>query len=119
MTPIEQYINDNIDATVVCIKKILSWLLPSILGVSTKLAYESKSKTITKLRVVTSFVMAVFVGYLCDKMCTYYKWSEVRGIIVSIGALASETIVQHMLENINRKNITEFIKRLLNARKPN
>lgn len=110
------YAQETINSCLVAIKSCLAWLLPSILGVATKLAYENKTKKITRARIVTSFVMAVFVGYLFDILCTAYKWDSLRGVIVSIGALSSETLVQYTLENVNRKNIGAALKRLFNIK---
>lgn len=45
------------------VRRALAWLLPSVLGVATKLAYESRLKKVTQLRVITSIIMACFVGY--------------------------------------------------------
>lgn len=115
-TSLTEYINDNIDATLSSLKKLLAWLLPSVLGVSTKLAYESRKSKIHISRVITSFIMAVFVGYMCDKICTHSGWLDMRGIIVAIGALSSETIVQWVLENVTRKSLTAAFKRVFNIK---
>lgn len=93
------------------IKTFFAWFLPAFLGVATKLAYESSVKKITKARVLTSFVMACFVGYIFDSLCTKYGLSESRGIIVSIGALTSESIIQYVLAHAP-KLISVIIKKL-------
>lgn len=94
-------------------KYFLAWFLPALLGVATKLAYESRLKKISSSRIITSLIMACFVGYMCDKMCTRYGLSDFRGIIVSIGALASESIIQYILTNMPRF-LTATAKRIFN-----
>jgi ABC-type transporter Mla maintaining outer membrane lipid asymmetry permease subunit MlaE len=116
MASLSNYCAENLDAFILAIKKILAWLLPSVLGVSTKLAYESRKKRVHRSRIVTSFIMAVFVGYMCDIICTHYGWADLRGVIVAIGALSSETLVQYTLENVSRTNITAALKRLFNLK---
>lgn len=115
-TSVLDYINQNIESIILSVKKLFAWLLPSVLGVSTKLAYESRTKKITVFRVLTSFIMAVFIGYMCDKICTHYGWYDLRGIIVSIGALSSEAIVQYVLQKVNKQNITAALKRFFNIK---
>lgn len=95
------------------IKRVLAWFLPSFLGVATKLAFESRLKKITQVRVLTSLIMACFVGYICDKLCTKYDLSDMRGVVVAIGALASESIVQYTLINSNRI-FKAIVKRIFN-----
>lgn len=100
------YIEDSL-------KHFLAWFLPSLLGVATKLAYESRLKKLTKLSIITSLIMACFVGYVCDKLCTKYGLNDFRGVIVSLGALASESIVHYLFSN-TPNIIIVVVKRITN-----
>lgn len=95
-------VQQHMDAVVVSVKQLLAWILPSCFAVATKLAYESREKKISRARVFTSTVIAIFVGYCFDKLCTHWKWDDLRGFIVAISALTSETIVQYILGNTNK-----------------
>lgn len=93
------------------IKKLLAWLLPTVLGVATKLAYESRLKKLTKAHVLTSLVLACFAGYISDKLCVKYELNDLRGCIVALAALASDTIVQYLILNSN-KGVGAVIKKM-------
>lgn len=80
-------------------KKFLAWFLPSSLGVATKLAYESRAKQLKRSHVMASIIMACFVGYICDSLCTSYGLTTLRGMIVALGALASESFIQFFFKN--------------------
>lgn len=95
------------------LKRFLSWAFPSFLGVSAKLAFESRLKRVTRARVITSIILACFVGYLTDKVCTHYQMDSWRGILVALGALASESIVQYLMTN-TAGTVGELVRKLLN-----
>ncbi len=84
------------------IDDILIWLFQVLLGVGTKLALESRTKTLTRKYVLTSFIIASFVGYITDRLCTKWGYDSLRGVAVSIMALLSESIVRYFTQNATR-----------------
>lgn len=81
------------------IDDVLLWAFQVAIGVGTKLALESRRRHLTKKYVFTSFIIASFVGYITDRVCTSLHYDQFRGVLVAIMALLSETIVRYFDEN--------------------
>jgi hypothetical protein len=81
------------------VSDLLLWAFQVAIGVGTKLALESRRRHLTKKYVFTSFVIASFVGYITDKICTSLHYDQFRGVAVAIMALLSESIVRYFDEN--------------------
>lgn len=75
------------------------FILQISLGVGAKIAFESKKRSITIKYVLSSFIIACFVGYVTDRFCTKQGWENVRGIAVPVMALISESFVKYLYEN--------------------
>lgn len=106
--------NEHSDIAV-AVKKFLTWFLPSALGVSVKLAYESRLKKLTSGHVLTSIIFACFIGWICDIACTKFNIIDFRGVIVAIGALASESLIQFYFRN-DQNIIKVVILRIFNVK---
>lgn len=102
------------DDLIVRIKEIFAWLLPSSLGVATKLAYDSRVKKLTRKEVITSLIFACFIAYIVDTICTKLGYVEWRGVLVAISALASESAVGWILKNVGT-GLTAWLKRAFNV----
>lgn len=85
--------------TIIIIKDILSWVLPSTLGVATKLAFESNTKKITFKRIITSLIIGFFVGYAINALADKYNLIKTRGIAIAFGAVLSEHILVYLFKN--------------------
>jgi hypothetical protein len=87
----------NLGASVV--DDLIIWAFQVAIGVGTKLALESRRRTLTKKYIFTSFIIASFVGYITDRACTYWGFEQARGVAVAVMALLSESVVKYFDEN--------------------
>lgn len=98
--------NWNWDAVV----EFFSWAWAVLIGVGAKLAYEGMDKPLKKRYVAATFVMAVFSGFLLDRLAASYGVAEgTRGIITSVGALTCDTVVKQLLTT-NWKDVLKIKK---------
>lgn len=81
--------------------KSFYWIFPSLFAVAAKLAFDSRKKKITIAYAFTSIIIACFIGWILDKMCTKMEYESTRGIIIAIGALLSDTFMQYVFTNGN------------------
>lgn len=86
------------EEVVVAIKRFLSWFLPTILGVSTDLAYESEKRKLSLGRIISSITIGCFVGYFVDGYLTYKGIIEPRGFIVAGAGLMSKRFVSFVMK---------------------
>lgn len=75
------------------------FLFQVLLGVGAKVAMVSMKQKITRKYLIASVVIACFVGYLTDSLCTTLGYERYRGVAVSVMALVSETTVKYILNN--------------------
>jgi small-conductance mechanosensitive channel len=79
---------------------VIMWIFQVVIGVAAKLAFDSRKRKITTKYVITSFIIACFVGYITDKVWTAQGWEDTRGVAVAIMALLSETVVKYANDNL-------------------
>lgn len=97
---------------------ILLWTFQVFIGVGAKLALESRKRTLTKKYVVTSFILASFVGYVTDRLCTQWGFDQMRGVAVAVMALLSESVVKYFDQNAG-SILDVILRRKLNIDKTN
>lgn len=78
----------------------LVWVFQVFIGVAAKLSLESRKRKITFKYVLTSFIIACFVGYIIDKVWTSKGWIDTRGVAVAVAALLSESIIRYINDNL-------------------
>lgn len=89
---------------------ILVWLMPSVFAALTKIAYElRKKKTVNTAYIITTIIVASFVGYYVNELCIINKVQQWAGVIISSSALASDSIIKIMME---KKYIVNLISRI-------
>lgn len=92
----------------------LAWFAPSVLGIATKLAYSWMNKEHVSWRnICASLIIAIFVGYNCNILCSYYNLVALKGSICSLCGLASATIVRYIIKNAG-EGLHALIKRVFN-----
>lgn len=101
------------DDTLIVIKRFLAWFLPSTLGVAAKLAFQSAIQKLSWKRILTGLIMACFAGYIADAICTKYSIIDLRGVVVAIAALGSESLIAFIFK-YDTRIIKAFILRVLN-----
>jgi hypothetical protein len=87
------------DEFILWLKKTLSWVIPSLFGFATELAYESSKKPVNWKMALSSAIMACFVGWLADGFLTAKGVIDSRGYIVAACALVSRNLIGYFLKN--------------------
>lgn len=100
------------------IDDVLIWAFQVFIGVGTKLALESRKRSLTKKYIFTSFIIASFVGYITDRLCTQWGFEQVRGVAVAVMALVSESVVKYFDQNAG-SILDAILRRKLNIDKTN
>lgn len=101
------------EQVIIEIKDILAWLLPSILGVATLLAFKSSTEKITFRRIIRALIIGIFIGYGADTFCSKYNILLIRGFLIAVSGMISESILQFFFKN-DSKIFKSMILRIFN-----
>lgn len=81
------------------IKNFCSWFLPSFFGAAVKIAYELRVNKVSWSLILTSLVIASFVGWVADAVCGYYELVKFRGVIIAVSAMGSDSLLKFFFKN--------------------
>lgn len=76
-----------------------AWALWISIGVTAKLAFESRRKALTAKEKVIKVIISAFAGYMVALYWDYKGWDDTIKIAVPIGTLVGESIVEYFMEN--------------------
>ena len=79
--------------------KALIWLGYISIGVMAKLAFDSRTQTLTRRQVIVKTVLSIFVGYLSAYICEQTGHLKFIGVIVPVCTLLGEAIVLYAMHN--------------------
>jgi hypothetical protein len=96
-------------------ERLISFVFAVLVGSGVKLGYKAQTTKISFRYVFFVVACAMLVGYWIDVYATSKGWIEMRGAMVSAGALISESLISYFFKNDNSiwddlKSV--FIKRL-------
>ena len=80
--------------------------IPALIGISIKLAIESKNKKMTFFRVLLSFITGIGCAYLLYPLIEKNTDSEFIPLIIAIASISGEKIAEFV---INKWNIDYFL----------
>ena len=79
--------------------KALIWLGYISIGVMAKLAFDSRTQTLTRRQVIVKTVLSIFVGYLSAYICEKTGHVKFIGVVVPVCTLLGEAIVLYLMNN--------------------
>jgi len=96
--------------------KNMALLLSLLIGITAKLAIDSKTKKLTKKDVIIKVVLSVFLGYVVGSWLeSHGRGNEVK-IYVPIATLMGESLVGWMIQNASRI-LTAMFEKYNNTKK--
>jgi len=79
--------------------KGLVWLGYICIGVMAKLAFDSRSNTLTKKEVIVKSILSIFCGYIAAVSCENMNYAGWAKIIVPVSTLLGEGLVMWIMTN--------------------
>lgn len=76
-----------------------TWFFWIGIGVTAKLAFDSKARNLTRKEKVVKIIISAFVGYMVATYFDYKGWNEAIKIAVPIATLIGESAVEFLMEN--------------------
>jgi hypothetical protein len=87
-----------------------SWIMGIIIGVSVKLAFESKRRKLTMKEKVIKTIISIFAGYIAGVYWDYKGWEESMKLAVPIATIIGESVVEFIMEN-SKTIMKAFVKK--------
>lgn len=76
-----------------------SWIIGITVGVAAKLAFESKTRILSKKEKIVIVVISAFIGYLTALYWDYKGWDNTIKIAVPVATLVGEGVVEWAMDN--------------------
>lgn len=79
--------------------KFLTWLAYISIGVSAKLAFDSRSAKLSKKDIVVKTVLSIFCGFIAAQICEQTGYTSYIGWISPVATLLGESIIVYVMTN--------------------
>lgn len=80
-------------------ERLISFVFAVLVGSGVKLGYKAQKSKLSFAYVFFVIACAMLVGYWIDVYATAKGWVEMRGAMVSAGALISESLISYFFAN--------------------
>jgi len=84
------------------IVKNAAFLLSLVIGVTGKLAIDSKNKKLTTKDIIIKVVLSIFVGYIVGSYLESHGMEKDMKIYVPVSTLLGESVVGWIIQNANK-----------------
>lgn len=88
---------DNIRDFVDVIKGLWAWVVYILIGIIAKISLDMRNGNMSLMGILSSFGIAVFVGFITAGVCMNMGWEAQGKVIVPVTTLASEKVVSAIL----------------------
>ena len=107
------------------IKYGINWIISVIFGAGVSYVFKNRDKPFDWYKAITTVLGACLLGYIADITCTNLHYDNWRGVIVSLSALISSSVIEWFFNN--EKNVIsdlwnvfkDFLRMLLKVDKNN
>lgn len=79
--------------------KALGWLVWIIMGVAAKLAFDSRTRHLTRRDIIIKSILSIFVGFISAVICKNRGYKDWIKIVVPVSTLLGEGVVVWVMVN--------------------